>query len=74
VFQDFNLIPALTAVENVALPAELDGTSGRVAWKEALAALEEVRIAELADRFPDDMSGGQQQRIAIARAVVGDRG
>lgn len=74
VFQDFNLIPALTAVENVAPPAELDGTSGRVARKEALAALEEVGIAELADRFPDDMSGGQQQRIAIARAVVGDRG
>lgn len=56
------------------MPAELDGTSGRVARKEALAALEEVGIAELADRFPDDMSGGQQQRIAIARAVVGDRG
>jgi putative ABC transport system ATP-binding protein len=49
VFQDVNLIPALTAVENVALPAELDGTSGRVARKEALAALEEVGIAELAD-------------------------
>ena len=73
VFQDFNLIPALTAAENVALPRELDGDSTRAARKLALLALEEVGIAELADRFPDDMSGGQQQRVAIARAVVGDR-
>ncbi|MGZ4429943.1 MAG: ABC transporter ATP-binding protein [Nocardioidaceae bacterium] len=73
VFQDFNLIPALTAAENVALPRELDGTSARAARRLALAALEEVGIAELADRFPDDMSGGQQQRVAIARAIVGDR-
>jgi putative ABC transport system ATP-binding protein len=73
VFQDFNLIPALTAAENVALPRELDGDSTRAARKLALTALEEVGIGELADRFPDDMSGGQQQRIAIARAVVGDR-
>lgn len=73
VFQDFNLIPALTAVENVALPRELDGVRSTRARREALAALEEVGIAGLADRFPDEMSGGQQQRIAIARAVVGDR-
>jgi putative ABC transport system ATP-binding protein len=73
VFQDFNLIPALTAAENVALPLELDGRSTRTARKAARAALEEVRIGELADRFPDNMSGGQQQRVAIARAVVGDR-
>ncbi|NHC12779.1 ABC transporter ATP-binding protein [Motilibacter deserti] len=73
VFQDFNLIPALTAAENVALPRELDGARARVARADALAALEEVEIAELADRFPDDMSGGQQQRVAIARALVGDR-
>ena len=73
VFQDFNLIPALTAAENVALPRELDGVSARPARRLALAALEEVGIADLADRFPDDMSGGQQQRVAIARAVVGDR-
>jgi putative ABC transport system ATP-binding protein len=73
VFQDFNLIPALTAAENVALPRELDGDSTRAARKLALAALDEVGIPELADRFPDDMSGGQQQRIAIARAIVGNR-
>ncbi|GAB4001417.1 ABC transporter ATP-binding protein [Nocardioides ultimimeridianus] len=73
VFQGFNLIPALTAAENVALPRELDGVAARVARREARAALEEVGIGDLADRFPDDMSGGQQQRVAIARAVVGER-
>jgi len=73
VFQDFNLIPALTAVENVALPRELDGERASVARTAALAALDEVGIAELADRFPDEMSGGQQQRVAIARAVIGER-
>jgi putative ABC transport system ATP-binding protein len=73
VFQDFNLVPALTAAENVALPRELDGVSARTARTEALAALDDVDIAELADRFPDDMSGGQQQRVAIARAIVGER-
>ncbi|MFD3352268.1 ABC transporter ATP-binding protein [Streptomyces fradiae] len=73
VFQDYNLIPALTAAENIALPRELDGTSARKARSEALAALEEMNLAQLADRFPDEMSGGQQQRVAIARALVGDR-
>jgi putative ABC transport system ATP-binding protein len=73
VFQDFNLIPALTAVENVALPLELDGTSTRSARAAARTALTEVGIDDLADRFPDEMSGGQQQRVAIARAIVGER-
>ena len=73
VFQDFNLIPALTAAENVALPQELDGVGTRTALEQAKAALAEVGIADLADRFPDNMSGGQQQRVAIARAVVGER-
>ncbi|HMO10788.1 MAG TPA: ABC transporter ATP-binding protein [Actinotalea sp.] len=73
VFQDFNLIPALTAAENVALPRELDGVSVRVARRDALAAMAEVGIDDLADRFPDELSGGQQQRVAIARALVGPR-
>jgi len=73
VFQDFNLIPALTAAENVALPRELDGVNARKARRDAMRALDDVGIVELADRFPDDMSGGQQQRVAIARALVGDR-
>ncbi|MFG2711273.1 ABC transporter ATP-binding protein [Streptomyces goshikiensis] len=73
VFQDYNLIPALTAAENVALPRELDGISARKARVSALAALEEMGLGHLADRFPDEMSGGQQQRVAIARALVGDR-
>ncbi len=73
VFQDLNLVPALTAAENVALPRELDGLGARAARRDALAALEEVGVADLADRFPDDLSGGQQQRVAIARALVGDR-
>ncbi len=73
VFQDFNLMPALTAAENVALPRELDGVRTRRARREALAALEEVGIGDLSGRFPDDMSGGQQQRVAIARALVGER-
>jgi putative ABC transport system ATP-binding protein len=73
VFQDFNLIPALTAAENVSLPRELDGAPARRARKEARAALAEVGIEDLADRFPDDISGGEQQRVAIARALVGER-
>ncbi|MEU9671891.1 ABC transporter ATP-binding protein [Streptomyces bobili] len=73
VFQDYNLIPALTAAENVALPRELDGISARKARTEALAALAEMDLSHLADRFPDEMSGGQQQRVAIARALIGDR-
>jgi putative ABC transport system ATP-binding protein len=73
VFQDFNLIPALTAIENVALPRELDGQGTRAARRLARVALDEVGIGELASRFPDEMSGGQQQRVAIARAIVGER-
>lgn len=73
VFQDFNLVPTLTAAENVALPRELDGIPARKARRQAKDALRLVGIEELADRFMDQMSGGQQQRVAIARAIVGQR-
>jgi putative ABC transport system ATP-binding protein len=73
VFQDFNLLAGLTAVENVAMPLELDGTTVRRARSSAMMALDRLGIADKADRFPDDLSGGERQRVAIARAMVGDR-
>ena len=73
VFQDFNLLAGLTAVENVSLPLELDGVSSRKARTAGLAALDELGLGEQASRFPDELSGGERQRVAIARAVVGDR-
>jgi putative ABC transport system ATP-binding protein len=73
VFQALNLLPSLTAAENVALPLELDGLSARKARPLALTALAEVELEAMSGRFPDEMSGGQQQRVAIARALVGDR-
>jgi putative ABC transport system ATP-binding protein len=73
VFQDFNLLPGLSAVENVSLPLELDGTGPRKAQSAAMAALEELGLADRAAHFPDQLSGGERQRVAIARAVVGDR-
>jgi putative ABC transport system ATP-binding protein len=74
VFQDFNLLPGLTAIENAALPLELDGIGMKAARATALKALEELDVAERADRYPDELSGGERQRVAIARAIVGDRG
>jgi putative ABC transport system ATP-binding protein len=73
VFQRLNLVPTLTAVENVMLPLEMDGVATRVAREQATEALRAVAIDGPLDRFPDDLSGGQQQRVAIARAIVGDR-
>jgi putative ABC transport system ATP-binding protein len=73
VFQDLNLLQGLTARENVAIPLELDGRSIGEARAAADAALDSVGLANLADRFPDDLSGGEQQRVAIARALVGGR-
>jgi putative ABC transport system ATP-binding protein len=74
VFQDFNLLPGLNAVENVALPLELDGVASKDARPSALQAMEELAVAGTADRYPDELSGGERQRVAIARAIVGGRG
>jgi putative ABC transport system ATP-binding protein len=74
VFQDFNLLPGLKAIENVTLPLELDGVSSKPARSAALEAMEELDVADRMDRFPDELSGGERQRVAIARAIVGRRG
>ena len=73
VFQDFNLLPGLTAVENVTLPLELDGVRAKVARTTGLKAMEELDVDQRADRYPDELSGGERQRVAIARAIVGER-
>jgi putative ABC transport system ATP-binding protein len=73
VFQDFNLLPGLTAAENVALPLELDGVGARKAREAGLRALTDLGLADHASNYPDQLSGGERQRVAIARAVVGDR-
>ena len=73
VFQDFNLLAGLTAVENVSLPLELDGVKSKRAQAVGMAALEELGLGDQASRYPDDLSGGERQRVAIARAVVGQR-
>ncbi|THV43248.1 ABC transporter ATP-binding protein [Glycomyces buryatensis] len=74
VFQDYNLVPSLTAAENAALPLELDGVGVGKARKAALEALAEVGLdGAVTDRFPDEISGGQAQRTAIARALIGER-
>jgi putative ABC transport system ATP-binding protein len=73
VFQDFNLLPGLTAAENVALPLELDGTSARKARVVALKSLDRLGLGGRASHYPDQLSGGERQRVAIARAMVGER-
>jgi putative ABC transport system ATP-binding protein len=72
VFQSFNLIPTLTVSENLLLPLELNGRSGARARATALDLLERVGLAERAGTYPDRLSGGEQQRVAVARAVVHD--
>jgi putative ABC transport system ATP-binding protein len=73
VFQDFNLLAGLTALENATLPLELDGVSARAARVSGMEALEQLGVADRAGHFPDELSGGERQRVAIARAVVGER-
>jgi putative ABC transport system ATP-binding protein len=70
VFQSFNLIPTLTVAENVELPLALNDVPAGEARHLSRALLEELGLASCADRFPEDISGGEQQRAAIARAVV----
>ena len=70
VYQAFNLIPTLTAVENVALPLELNGLTAGEARRQASDLLDTIGIGARADAFPDELSGGEQQRVAVARALV----
>jgi len=70
VFQAFNLIPVLTARENVEFVMQVQGVAAAERQKRAVEILEEVGLAGLDDRRPADMSGGQQQRVAVARAIV----
>jgi putative ABC transport system ATP-binding protein len=71
VFQFFNLLPTLTAAENVSLPLLLGGVGKGQAMKAAAESLERVGLIHRADHFPDEMSGGEMQRVAVARALVG---
>ncbi len=73
VFQDFNLLPGLTAAENVSLPLELDGLPARRARVPGLRGLERLGLGGRAAHYPDQLSGGERQRVAIARAMVGMR-
>lgn len=72
IFQSFNLLPVLTAVENVELPLLMAGCSPREARERALAALEAVGLGERDGHLPSELSGGQQQRVTIARSFVHD--
>jgi putative ABC transport system ATP-binding protein len=72
IFQGFNLIPVLSALENVMLPLQIKGVSSSTARKKAFLRLSEVELSDFVRHRPDKMSGGQQQRVAIARALVAD--
>src|SRR5262249_29943208 len=70
IFQFFNLLPTLTAAENVALPLLLGGMVRWTALERATASLERVGLSSRAEHYPDEMSGGEKQRVAVARALV----
>jgi len=70
IFQHFNLIPVLSALENVMLPLQIKGLSSQDAYQRALHRLNQVELSEFISQRPDKLSGGQQQRVAIARALV----
>ena len=72
IFQDFNLIPNLTALENVMIPMNIAGKTGPKAEDNAKSLIARLGLADRMDHFPDGLSGGQQQRIAVARALVND--
>jgi len=72
VFQAFNLLPTLTGAENVALPLLLGGMARRAALERGRECLAKVNMSQRADHFPDEMSGGEMQRVAVARALVAD--
>ncbi|MFH2057763.1 MAG: ABC transporter ATP-binding protein [Pseudomonadota bacterium] len=72
VYQSFNLIPVLTVLENVTLVAELDGVRPGVAREKALSLLDRVGLSDRCHDHPDNLSGGEQQRVAIVRALVND--
>lgn len=72
VFQTFNLIPSLTARENVALPMRFDGTPRSVAHKKAALLLDLVGLGKRVDHKPSELSGGERQRVAIARALINE--
>jgi ABC-type lipoprotein export system ATPase subunit len=71
IFQGPSLLPALTVIENVALPLVLAGEHEDDAYQRALGALDRIELADLADKLPEELSGGQSQRVAIARALAG---
>ena len=72
IFQDFNLLSALTALENVAIAAELTGMKGSASRKKAATLLTELGLGERLNYLPEKLSGGEKQRVAIARALIND--
>ena len=70
IFQSYNLLPVLTAEENVELPLLVSGTKAKAAREKAIATLEMVNLVDRRDHYPSELSGGQQQRVTIARALV----